>query len=235
MTDTARAQDLAAVRTEQGKRRSISLGSAFAEFIRHPSPWLLFGLTLGGVIARVVHGDWQLSDALLPVAMVALFPVYEWLIHVFILHWKPRRIGRLKVDSILARDHRRHHADPRNIPLIFIPTRAMYSIVPATVAISIFAFPRLGLGLTYLVVISAAGLIYEWVHFLVHSDYRPVTRLYRAVWNNHRLHHYKNEHYWFTVTSSGTADRLFGTHPDPASVPKSQTARNLHALSDVGA
>lgn len=229
MTDTARAQDLAAVRTEQGKRRSISLGSAFAEFIRHPSPWLLFGLTLGGVIARVVHGDWQLSDALLPVAMVALFPVYEWLIHVFILHWKPRRIGRLKVDSILARDHRRHHADPRNIPLIFIPTRAMYSIVPATVAISIFAFPRLGLGLTYLVVISAAGLIYEWVHFLVHSDYRPVTRLYRAVWNNHRLHHYKNEHYWFTVTSSGTADRVLGTYPDLATVATSPTAKNLHA------
>src|SRR5439155_1152550 len=79
-------------------------------------------------------------------------------------------------------------------------------IVPATVAVSVFAFGRLGLGLTYLVAASAAGLSYEWVHFLVHSDYRPVTRAYRAVWNNHRLHHYKNEHYWFTVTSSGTAD-----------------------------
>jgi sterol desaturase/sphingolipid hydroxylase (fatty acid hydroxylase superfamily) len=54
------------------------------------------------------------------------------------------------------------------------------------------------------------------------------------VWNNHRLHHYKNEHYWFTVTTAGTADRLFGTYPDPTSVPKSKTARNLHALSDVG-
>jgi hypothetical protein len=234
MTDTARTQDLDAVRAEQGKRRSISLGTAFAEFVRHPSPWLLFGLFLGGSVSRVVHGDWQLSDAILPLAMAALFPVYEWLIHVFILHWRPRRVGRLKIDSILARDHRRHHADPRDIPLIFIPTQAMYWIVPATVAISVFAFPRLGLGLTYLVVTSAAGLGYEWVHFLVHSDYRPVGRMYRAVWNNHRLHHYKNEHYWFTVTSSGTADRLFGTYPDPTSVPKSQTARNLHALSDVG-
>jgi hypothetical protein len=234
MTDTARTQDLDAVRAEQGKRRSISLGTAFAEFVRHPSPWLLFGLFLGGSVARIVHGDWQLSDAILPLAMAALFPVYEWLIHVFILHWRPRRVGRLKIDSILARDHRRHHADPRDIPLIFIPTQAMYWIVPATVAISVFAFPRLGLGLTYLVVTSAAGLAYEWVHFLVHSDYRPVGRVYRAVWNNHRLHHYKNEHYWFTVTSSGTADRLFGTYPDPTSVPKSQTARNLHALSDVG-
>ena len=234
MTDVARARDIDTIREEQGKRRSISLGTAFAEFIRHPSPWMLAAMVVGGATARVVQGDWQLSDALLPLAMVALFPVYEWLIHVFILHWKPRRIGRIKVDSILARDHRRHHADPRDIPLIFIPTRAMYSIVPITVAISVFAFPRLGLGLTYLVVISAAGLSYEWVHYLVHTDYRPRTRVYRAVWNNHRLHHYKNEHYWFTVTSSGTADRLFGTYPEPTSVPKSNTARNLHALSDVG-
>lgn len=234
MTDSVKQRDLDTIRAEQSKRRSISLGTAFAEFVRHPSPWMLFALTAGGLIARVVTGDWQLSDALLPVIMIAVFPIYEWLIHVFILHWKPRRIGRVKVDSILARDHRRHHADPRDIPLIFIPTRAMYWIVPATVAISVFAFPRLGLGLTYLVVTSAAGLIYEWVHFLVHSDYRPVSRPYRAVWNNHRLHHYKNEHYWFTVTTSGTADRLFGTYPDPASVPKSNTARNLHALSDVG-
>jgi hypothetical protein len=234
VTDTVKRRELDTVREEQNRRRSISLGTAFAEFVKHPSPWMLFSMVVGGAVARVVNGDWQLSDALLPLIMVALFPVYEWLIHVFILHWKPRRIGRIKVDSILARDHRRHHADPRNVPLIFIPTQAMVWIVPATVAISVFAFPRLGLGLTYLVVTSTAGLIYEWVHFLVHTDYRPVTRVYRAVWNNHRLHHYKNEHYWFTVTSSGTADRLLGTYPDPTSVPKSPTARNLHALSDVG-
>ena len=48
------------------------------------------------------------------------------------------------------------------------------------------------------------------------------------MWRNHRLHHYKNEHYWFTVTTAGTADRLFGTFPDPAGVPKSPTARALH-------
>jgi sterol desaturase/sphingolipid hydroxylase (fatty acid hydroxylase superfamily) len=49
------------------------------------------------------------------------------------------------------------------------------------------------------------------------------------VWRNHRLHHYKNEHYWFTVTSAGTADRLFGTYPDPASVQTSPTVRSLHS------
>ena len=234
MTDTVKARDLEAIRGEQSRRRSISLREAFAEFARHPSPWVLGIMTAGSLVARIVHGDWQLSDALLPAIMIAAFPAYEWMIHVFVLHWKPRRVGKIKIDSILAQKHRLHHADPRDVPLIFIPWQALPWIVPSTVAIAVFAFPRLGLGLTYLVAISAAGLIYEWVHFLVHTDYRPVHRPYRAVWNNHRLHHYKNEHYWFTVTSSGTADRLFRTYPDPAAVPKSPTARNLHALSDVG-
>lgn len=57
-----------------------------------------------------------------------------------------------------------------------------------------------------------------------------VARRGRGVWCNHRLHHDKNEHYWFTVTTPGTADRLFGTNPDPATVPTSPTVRALHAL-----
>src|SRR6476661_3796548 len=234
VTDALKRRQIQEIGAEQSRRRSISLGSAFAEFVRHPSPWTLLTLVVGGAAVRLVHGDWRLSDAILPVVLAAVFPVYEWLIHVFVLHWKPRRIGRLTIDSILARKHRLHHADPRDVPLVFIPWQALFWIVPSTVAISVFAFGRLGLGLTFLVTISTAGLGYEWVHFLVHSDYRPASRPYRAIWNNHRLHHYKNEHYWFTVTSSGTADRLFRTHPDPAAVPKSRTARNLHALSNVG-
>jgi hypothetical protein len=232
VTDALTSRQLRKIGEEQNRRRSISLRAAFAEFVRHPSPWLLLAAVVGSTSWRLVHANWQLSDAILPVILVAVFPVYEWLIHVFVLHWKPRRIGPITIDSILARKHRLHHADPRDVPLVFIPWQALLVIVPATMAISVFAFGRLGLGLTFLVAISTAGLGYEWVHFLVHTDYRPVSRPYRAVWNNHRLHHFKNEHYWFTVTSSGTADRLFRTYPDPTSVPRSRTARNLHAMSD---
>lgn len=76
--------------------------------------------------------------------------------------------------------------------------------------------------------VSAIGFGYEWTHYLIHSDYRPRSRMYKAVWRNHRLHHYKNEHYWFTVTTAGTADRLLRTCPDPGDVATSPTAKNLH-------
>ena len=57
------------------------------------------------------------------------------------------------------------------------------------VAVALLAFGRLGMGLTYLVFISALGLSYEWTHYLIHSDYKPKTRVYRAIWRNHRQHH----------------------------------------------
>ncbi|AXK87023.1 Fatty acid hydroxylase superfamily protein [Nocardia farcinica] len=214
--------------TRSTVRRGMTLGDAFREFLRHPSPWMIATTLVCVLAARLVVGDWQPTDALVPLVMVAVFPVFEWVVHVLVLHWRPKRLGRLTLDSELARKHREHHIDPREIPLIFIPTRSLVIVLVALLLIAAFAFPRPGLGLTFLLTVTVLGLGYEWTHYLIHTDYKPRRALYRAVWRNHRHHHYKNEHYWFTVTSSGTADRLFGTCPDPATVATSPTARNLH-------
>jgi Fatty acid hydroxylase superfamily len=211
-------------------RKGFTLLDAGREFWRHPSPWLISGALVPASVARIAEGDWQITDALVVGVMVAAWPVYEWVIHVFILHWRPRRVAGVTIDPALARTHRKHHADPRNMAFIPIPWKTiLLSILPLSVGIAVLAFPRLGLGLTYLVVSGVLGLCYEWCHCLIHSDYKPKTAAYRTIWRNHRLHHYKNEHYWFTTTSSGTADRLLRTNPDPATVPTSQTAKNLHA------
>lgn len=216
-------------RDERALRRGLTLGAAAREFIRHPSPWLI-GLTLlAALTGRFVVGDWQLTDALVPAVMLAVFPVFEWIVHVTVLHWRPRKLGPIPIDSELARKHREHHVDPRDIPLIFIPTKTLVVLIVVLVALAVLAFPRLGLGLTFLLTITVLGLGYEWTHYLIHTDYKPKHALYRAIWRNHRHHHYKNEHYWFTVTTSGTADRLFGTAPDPANTPTSPTARRLHS------
>ncbi|MET9025966.1 sterol desaturase family protein [Nocardia sp. NPDC004168] len=216
-------------RDERALRRGLTLGRAFEEFLRHPSPWMIGTTLVGALIARVVVGDWQLTDLLVPAVMLAVFPVFEWIVHVTVLHWRPRRLGPIALDSELARKHREHHVDPRDIPLIFIPTKTLAVLVVVLIALAAFAFPGSGLGLTFLITITLLGLGYEWTHYLIHTDYKPKGSLYRAVWRNHRHHHYKNEHYWFTVTSSGTADRLFGTYPDPATTETSPTARNLHS------
>lgn len=134
----------------------------------------------------------------------------------------------LLLDHELARDHRRHHADPRDVPLVFIPWRSLFVVIAAFLGLALLAFPRASQAVTFLITVTVVGLAYEWTHYLIHSDYKPRSRPYKAVWRNHRLHHYKNENYWFTVTTSGTADRLFGTCPAQDAVPTSPTAKNLH-------
>jgi hypothetical protein len=228
------AERLAGDESPAGRRRSLSLGEAWSEFVRHPSPWMIGAFLLGAVVARVAasiagpgSGAWW--ELLIPLGLVLLFPVIEWVIHVVILHWRPRSLGPVMIDSLLARDHRAHHADPRDLPLVFIPWRALVWLLPSYVGVALLTTPTTSSALTLLVSVYGIMAGYEWTHYLVHSDYRPRSAWYRSVWRNHRLHHYKNEHYWFTVTSAGTADRLFGTCPDPAAVEKSPTARSLHA------
>jgi hypothetical protein len=212
-------------------RRGLTLAGAGREFWKHPSPWMIGATLLVALAGRIVVADWQLTDAVVPVAMLAVFPFFEWVVHVSILHWRPRRLGPVTIDPLLARKHREHHVDPRDVPLVFIPAKALMWILPAVIIVAALGMPllfSLGVGLTFLVFLATLGLVYEWTHYLIHSDYKPKSAVYRAIWRNHRQHHYKNEHYWFTVTSAGTADRVLWTDPDPASVPSSPTAKNLH-------
>lgn len=211
------------------RRRGMTLACAAREFWRYPTPWLLSAAFVGAVVARVVVGDWRWGDAVLPLAVLAVFPFVEWMIHVFILHWRPRRIAGVMVDTVLARKHREHHADPRIARLIFIPLESLPLTFALALLVAFVLIPRTGLGLTFLVVLFGIGVIYEWSHYLVHTDYKPKTWFYKTMYRNHRLHHFKNEHYWFAVTTPGLADRVLGTYPDPRSVPTSPTAKNLYA------
>ena len=212
--------------------RGVTLGQAAREFLRHPTPWMILALVAGTATARVVVGGIGLADLWAPLALVLLFPFVEWVIHVFILHCRPRKLGRITLDTLVARDHRRHHANPRDVDLVFIPTPTSMWLIAAIVALPLGIGAAVGAPLhatlTFVLIESLVLLTYEWTHYLVHTDYKPRTTLYKAVWRNHRLHHFKNEHYWFSVTTSGTSDRVLGTYPDPAAVETSPTAKNLH-------
>lgn len=232
--DTRARRRVAADERRMRLRRSASLRAALAEFARHPSPWIMGVFLLSALVARILVGGWGLADLLVPVVMIASFPLVEWPIHVFVLHWRPKRLGPLVVDPLVARKHREHHHDPRDIPLIFIPWQVLLMVIAAALVVGLVVFTSVERGLTFLVVLPAIGLVYEWTHYLIHSDYRPRHAFYRALWRNHRFHHYRNEHYWFAVTTAGTVDRLLGTYPDPDTVEKSPTAKDLHALSRAG-
>ena len=70
-----------------------TLRDAAAVFVQYGSPRVLLAAAAITFSARVAVGGWSAWD-LAPVAIIlALWPLQEWLIHVFVLHARPRKIG----------------------------------------------------------------------------------------------------------------------------------------------
>jgi hypothetical protein len=184
-------------------------------------------LQLVGLVAwRLALGGWTWADLLVVAALVALEPFTEWVIHVFVLHWRPRVVAGRTVDLHAARKHRAHHADPHDPDTAFVPLRDYLTLGAIITLIAVAVLPGTRLTLTALLTGACLFLTYEWTHYLVHTAYRPRGRYYRSIWRAHRLHHFRNEHYWMGVTVN-LADHVLGTFPDKSAVPLSPTARTL--------
>ncbi|MBP2242133.1 sterol desaturase/sphingolipid hydroxylase (fatty acid hydroxylase superfamily) [Cytobacillus eiseniae] len=148
----------------------------------------------------------------------------EYLTHRYFFHLKtPKNPFFLK---LLKRLHYDHHKHPNDLKLLFLPL--WYSIPNLLIAAGIF----------FLIVQSVVGtisfitgtilmlLIYEWKHYVAHRPIKPKTKLGIWVKKTHTLHHYKNENYWYGV-STPFVDVLFGTLKNEKEVETSQTAKDL--------
>ncbi|HSP64967.1 MAG TPA: sterol desaturase family protein [Candidatus Deferrimicrobium sp.] len=206
--------------------RTLTLGSAARIFAAYGSPRLMALAAGAALVARILVGRFGWADLVVVGAILAVEPFAEWLLHVFVLHFRPHTIGGRRIDPLFARRHRMHHRDPRNIPLVFVPLPVLAGLFVTLAAISGLAFPDHRLGLTALATMTTFLFGYEWSHYLIHSPYVPRSAPFRAVWRAHILHHYKNEQYWFGVTNP-VADYVLRTHPAKDAVPTSPTARTL--------
>ncbi len=216
-------------------RRALpeSLDQAVRAFAGFASPWLLCGAVAAAWGVRATQCPVSLWDAVAAGAVIAWWPWNEWLIHVFVLHYQPLRVLGRSLDFGVPRLHRAHHRDPWRLELVLIPLR-VYLLLPAAVGlVALFGGAAPAPVWTGVGVYLLLSLHYEWVHFLVHTRYRPRTPCYRRLWRNHRLHHFKNERYWFGVTRLA-GDRWLGTAADWREVVTSPTARSLEARPDAG-
>ena len=217
-------------------REVKTLAAARREFAHKRSPWMILGAFAALAVVRLIVGDFAWRDAVAVAAMLVVYPFAEWAIHVYLLHMKPVRIGGRTIEPPAARDHREHHEQPNDLGIILLAPKELAQLlflaVPVVVGlgalvVSVIAGPvPLGAMLSAALAGYAAIFVYEWTHFLIHTAHRPRSRYYRAIWRNHRLHHFKNEHYWHGITNN-VSDRVLGTNPGAREVPKSATARTL--------
>jgi len=211
--------------TERVSRRAGTLGEAFAIFASHLSPVLIMIVAAVMIVARVAVGDWRWRQLLIVAAVYVLQPFIEWTTHVWILHAKPRRVLGREIDLYVARKHRRHHADPRNLEILSMPVPGLitFSLVITGVASLMGSWAD---RLTLAVTAAVFMLVYEWIHFLIHTDYKPRSATYRKLHQGHLLHHFRNENYWYGV-SRRFGDQVLGTNPSRNDVPLSPTVKAL--------
>jgi Fatty acid hydroxylase len=205
-----------------------TLAEALPVFLHHGSPRVVVVALAVALVARLAVGQWSAWDVVPILGLVAYWPIQEWLIHVYILHYRPMTVFGRTVDFRVPRKHRQHHRAPWEIEMLFIPMHSFTYALPLLVGLWFVLTPSTPLALTGIVTHLALTLHYEWVHYLVHTRYQPISAYYQRLWRNHRLHHFKNEHYWMGVTMT-SGDRLFGTAPAVKDVETSGTCRTLAA------
>ena len=204
-------------------------------YLSHRSPQIMLGgLGFIALVRMFFGGGYGLADLVVVTATAVLVGPVEWVLHLYLLHAPEDSIRMQKFGT--GSGHREHHLDPNNVGWALLggidAFVFLFLIAGWTAAWSLPIAWILGGGLLgpFLTALAAAYLSlahYEWTHLLVHTRYRPKSRYYKRLAANHRLHHYRNEHYWLGVTSN-LGDRIMRTYPDNKSgVPLSDTARSL--------
>ena len=210
------------------KKSPHRLRQAFWIFLQHWSPRLLLLFALIAFCCRHLLGPWTYQDGFLGAIMVIFWGFQEWLVHNFLLHWKPMPLLGREIDLTIAISHREHHAQPWDVDMAFTPLQ-VYTWAPfVLVGFWFLAMPSAELALTGILSYIVLGLHYEWFHFLVHTRYRPKNIYYRQLWRNHRMHHFKNENFWYGMTLL-YGDLFFKTNPTYKNTPFSAHCQDLLA------
>jgi 4-hydroxysphinganine ceramide fatty acyl 2-hydroxylase len=191
-------------------------------FFRHGSNALI---AVAIVAAVAVFATGQLAFLLLAALIgAAIFFMSEYSTHRFLFHAQPMRIAW--VLKLQHRLHYDHHIDPPKLELLFlpvwfvVPTVLLYFGIYVAVTHSVAIAFSLSFG-------SLCGLLYyEWVHYVAHVPFTPLTPVGRYMKKYHLWHHFKNEHFWFGVTNP-SMDYACATYRDQESVPRSTTVREL--------
>ena len=203
-----------------------TLGGCGRHFFSFLGPKLLLAQVALALALRPLFGPPTVWDAAVVLGVLVYWPLQEWFFHWTLLHMKPRRIGGLTLDPYFAQTHRHHHRNPWKIETALLPLRVLVTLEPLHLLFWWLITPSVGAMLTGVAAFTAATLLYEWTHYLTHTPYKPRGRYYRWIRRNHRMHHFRNERYWHSFTAP-FLDSAFGTGPDPAEVPRSETCHTL--------
>ncbi|HSR38536.1 MAG TPA: sterol desaturase family protein [Phnomibacter sp.] len=162
--------------------------------------WLMYhASTAFGFSTIKVWGIWAIG--------IFSWTLFEYIAHRFLFHMTPTSEAGKRIAYIL---HGNQHHYPRDKQRLFMPP------VPSLIlSSSIFGLQYLLLGniaFMFFPGFLLCYLIYCSMHYAIHA-WNPPFQWMKPLWRNHHLHHYKDEHMGFGVSST-LWDLVFGTMLD---------------------
>lgn len=181
----------------------------YLEMLTKTHPLIIWGMYLP-VFAGLPYyaaGKWAFTGwtiALVYAGGMFFWTFFEYIMHRYIFHMIAKSARAQQFIYVL---HGNHHHFPRDKERLFMPPVPSLLIASAIFGImyllmreyAFLFFPGFILGY----------LIYGSMHYAIHA-WNPPFKWMKPLWRNHHLHHYKDEHHGYGVSTT-LWDRVFGT------------------------
>ena len=181
----------------------------YLEMLTKTHPLVIWGMYLPVIVyflyysgARLGNPDWKIASIFF--GGVVFWSFFEYLMHRYVFHWAAESERARKFVYVM---HGNHHHFPRDRERLFMPP--VPSIILAT---GLFFLFRLALGnaiFQFFPGFLLGYLLYGSMHYAIHA-WNPPFKWMKPLWRNHHLHHYKDDHKGFGVSST-LWDLVFGT------------------------
>lgn len=193
-----------------------------ATFLKHGSNAVL---VIGLIAAFALFASGKLGFSVLGALIGAIvFFSSEYTTHRFLFHAPPSKMRWLL--KLQHRLHYDHHIDPPKLDLLFLPIWFVLPVAFLYFGVYFLIVRDTALASSLVFGSIAALTYYEWVHFVAHIPFNPVTPFGRYVKKYHLWHHFKNEHLWYGVTNP-SMDYAMGTYRNVDDAERSTTVREI--------
>lgn len=181
----------------------------YLEMLTKTHPLVIWGIYSPVILYCLYYSRMGLGFSFLHIGLNFIagsffWTLFEYIMHRFIFHMIAESEKARKIVYVL---HGNHHEYPRDRERLFMPPVPSL-IIACMIFLLMFGVMREN-SFMFFSGFLLGYLLYGSMHYAIHA-WNPPFKWLKPLWRNHHLHHYKNEHQGFGVSTT-IWDRIFGT------------------------
>jgi sterol desaturase/sphingolipid hydroxylase (fatty acid hydroxylase superfamily) len=183
--------------------------SGYLEMLTKTHPLVIWGMYLPIMGYMLYRSSARFNYSIGYIILIFLagmlfWTLFEYIMHRFAFHYIAESKRAQRFIYVL---HGNHHEYPRDKERLFMPP--VPSLIMSSIIFSLQYLIMGGNAFAFFPGFILGYLMYGSMHYAIHA-WNPPFRWMKPLWRNHHLHHYKNDHQGFGVSTT-IWDRVFGT------------------------